>query len=575
MLVFYILTLIFFFDNFYINEKKQNRRNIFLGKLGNKLRVMAAACIISIAVLGMSSSDNIKGKWETVKDFSGTVTITRNANWQGPPLPDGSPGYNVIDNSFVTIHVSGTTSDESGSVWGIGSWNGKINFEITCFDVFRNTFSGKIQRKFGADCDLCSPKIRVNKKLGLYKLRLPFPKAKGIYTEYAFGQKKNESESDFPRINPHIPEPYGMSDQGTSYDPSSRIISGSYSITCYGLPGLTGPSDKMFPEFMVPQLPPHLKCPVNHTVSWNFNIKHEDYKVKIIEPKPDDQTVFWEGSMIVTARAKAEPESYNDEIQPWNIDPIEGSELTTDPTPPKGENVFFLFENLPTNNDQFGEKTIYADNADPVTIKVFFEKGWYPQWAKNNREDPNLPDWFYYWRQGAVTMMEAFEYVEQLDSDGAFVPSTGGLYLGPSAATEDYPVTLVLKMPSGIKKLVFKSSKGIDKCARVVVHELKHKEIHDRFHKLIQEAHDQIPSGYWCDFDFDGIPNVIEKLLQPEFNLNPWKADTHNLAGKFGSRDEYKGYADQELLCWYAELGVTGIHEKDWTFPGKQSNPAY
>jgi len=531
-----------------------------LEKPGNKFGYGVVVSIMGLVVLAILSADETNGKWKTVKKFSGTVTITRNANWEGPPLPDGTPGYKVKDNSFVTIHVSGTGTGEHASAGGIGSANGKIDFEITCYDILRNTFSGKIQKEIRADCDICSPEIRVNKKRGLYKLSIPLSNAKGIYAQYAYGQKKESFESDFPRINPHIPERYGMSGQGVPYDPASQTVSGSYSITCYGLPGLTGPSDKMFPQTLASKLPPHEKCPVEHSVSWNFHIEHEDYKVRIIEPEPDEQSIFWGGSMMVIARAQANPESYNDEIQPWKIDPIGDSRLTTDPAPPKGEGVIFMFKNLPMDNDQFGEKTIYADNAEPVTIKAFFEKGNCPQWAKNNPGDFDHPDWFYYWRQGAVSMMEVFEYDDQLDSDGCFDDSTGRLYLGPSAATEDYPATLILKMPIGVRTLVFRGAKGIDKCAKVVAHELKHKEIYDRFNKLIEEAHDQIPPGHWVDSDFDGIPDVIEVIMQPEFNLDPWKADTHNLAEEFGSKREYKSYADQELLCWFAELGITGIH---------------
>ena len=168
--------------------------------------------------------------------------------------------------------------------------------------------------------------------------------------------------------------------------------------------------------------------------------------------------------------------------------------------------------------------------------------------------------------------MEPFKYDEDLDSWGMFVDETGELLLGPNAATEDEAESIPIHTPSGREILYFPRSTGIDTCARTVAHELRHKNIHDKFHALIEQAHSTIPAGEWSDFDFDGLPDTIEKLWEPEIGISWYNPDTHNLKGYFRDPD-YATYGDQELLCWLAELGVKGIHEQDWARPGKQSEP--
>ena len=168
--------------------------------------------------------------------------------------------------------------------------------------------------------------------------------------------------------------------------------------------------------------------------------------------------------------------------------------------------------------------------------------------------------------------MEPFKYDENLDSWGMFVDDTGELLLGPNAATEDEPETISVSTPSGRKTLLFPRSTGIDTCARTVAHELRHKDIYDRYHAMIEQAHSRTPAGEWSDFDFDGLPDIIEKFWEPELGISWCNPDTHNLKGHFREPD-YATYGDQELLCWMAELGVKGNHEQDWAWPGKQSDP--
>jgi hypothetical protein len=312
-----------------------------------------------------------------------------------------------------------------------------------------------------------------------------------------------------------------------------KTISGSW----------TGPPAELWEVI----IPPGGKMP-GASFNWNFS-KAGDYKVKITKPKEDEQFVFSGNEELdVWSEAEADPEDRNDSIQPWSIDPIEGSELKTEPDPPVGQTVLFRFSGLPDDNNQFGQKTIKADNARPVTIKAFFSKRY---------EKEGKPNWFRYWKQGAVPDMEDFEYDRTTSSYGYFRrPNT--LALGRRASKTCPGITITIKKPK-LKFIIIPTLKGVDNCHSTVLHERMHKTIYEKYHLL-------------PDSDGDGLPDAYEILTYLDYGFDNKNPDTHDMKRISPS---YASYGDQEVLCREAELGHSAKHELDWAFPGKQSDPEY
>jgi hypothetical protein len=554
-----------------IKQYRRSKTRFFLTqKRGTYLLFVLA---VALALLGSFKAvypAKKEGKWEDVRDFSGTLTIKRNADFAGIPIADAFK-IKVKDDSLAVIQVTGT--EQYGPyTYAVGTKGGHIKTETTLLSAsggagVKESFSGTIDITFNSrDCPLCGPKIEINKKLRRYKIDLGA-------CAWARGEKvrtgsEGTSYSHMSRqeICPHQPAPYN-SYEGVPYDPLSNMIRGSYTVTLYGKVEGDG-SMAVFSsdDSSFDSIPQGIKCPIHYSVSWNFWIKKPDYKVKIIRPKPGTEFCLTEAGLDLQAEARAKPESYNDEIQPWRFVPIEGLEVFIVPSPPVGPSVSYIFTKMPYDNEQFGRKKIYADNAEPVEIKMFFMKQ-----GKGNPGEYGNPNWFYYWKQDAVPNMEYFKYDPETIYAGYFDDETGNLFLGGAAAEKEEASFLYLRTPRGRVVYFLPETDGVDTCARTVAHELEHKRIHDQWAEKISEANNQTPPGLWADQDLDGIPNVIEQLMEPELGIKWYDSpDTYKLAKKYGEED-YADYGDQELLCRLAEQGVQGIHEKDWACPGKQS----
>jgi hypothetical protein len=298
---------------------------------------------------------------------------------------------------------------------------------------------------------------------------------------------------------------------------------------------------------------------IARTLSWTFVplSKDQDVRITIIQPKPDTQYIFGEKSstqIIIEAKAKVEPAKYAGEVE-WDVENIEGSQKTIDPL--KGEQVRVIFNGLPAKSNQFGKKKITArvrGKEDQVTIKVFFRKD-----AKDNPEG-NYPNWFYYWRQGAVAGLERFAY----EPGGSYYdPATQKLVISDDAATSLIGGTIPLKKAvtkrDGTRcnvqtSIVISPTKGLDSVARVVAHELEH---YQRFLEI----------GKKGDHDDDRVPTSTENVSL--FCLDFQNPNTHNLNPKDGTA------GDDELLAMAAEAQESKSKSRvkpnlDWACPGSQ-----
>lgn len=290
---------------------------------------------------------------------------------------------------------------------------------------------------------------------------------------------------------------------------------------------------------------------VSYTLS--FNTEPEDVRIKIVNPWSDSEHVFKGKKMVIEAEAKVEPAKYENEVI-WEIQDIQGSRKTI--RPGRGKKVKITFDKLPSDNNQFGEKTIKAKvqgKQDQVSVRVFFTKD-----GKDNHEE-KYPNWFYYWRQGVVAGLERFEY----RPGGSYYDlATQKLYISDDAASNliggTVPLKKVVTKRDGTRctpaSIVISPTKGVDSVARVVAHELEH--------------YQRVSDLRLGDYDGDRVATPIEEASP--YCLNPIKSpNTHNLNVSDGTP------GDDEVLAMAAEAEESRSKSRvrrnlDWACPGSQ-----
>jgi hypothetical protein len=303
-------------------------------------------------------------------------------------------------------------------------------------------------------------------------------------------------------------------------------------------------------------------------------------QVFITDPETDHNYVFGEtyepGKLEMLPEATTGSKVNDRSIEPWSIDPIAGSELkiVTFPggaKPAKGPGAKITFDKMPARNDAFGRKTIKAEDGS-VTVKVFFDK------TATDNPDGSVPNWFYYWKQGAVPRLEEFHYVKRGDIFGQFVKPdrleicdlAGGpekayqiqLYQTTRGAHVARPKGPGYYQDRGMVKpwqiLSFPHKTSIEACHGTVLHEIRHKELYQ-----------WLASPEAVDTDGDGVPDWAEEAL--EWGLDPLNPDTHFLKDQLGG--EYASYGDDELLARIRELDFAPNKDQDWAAPGSQTDP--
>jgi hypothetical protein len=535
--------------------------------------IAAAAFLLALAGAPPCPGRDYLESFHNPPYYTGTVKVRRSADWS-TTIPNTNVKLTVKDESNLTITVTGTVQTKAYS-YSVGRKDGTMetSFKMESDATLTGSFSGTISSEFKGPGKGNGPDLWTAPKRSLY-LVSGFG-GTGTGSETRTSPYSSETREGSSRLHFDVPKPYSTG--GAAYSPDSGIITGRITVTYYvnALSFLdfdlynAGPDDILLNKL----IPEGLKCPVTFDVSWNFNVKLPEYKVKIIYPVPDQFFVFGfmqKEKLEIPAQAEADPKKFEHSIRPWDIDPVQGSDLIKEPDPPVGPEVSFKFTKLPGDNNQFGKKMITADRAEPVTVRIFFnmfeDDG--KTFASDNPGDKHDPNWFFYWKQGAVPLMGDFEYKDTEEWCGLYDPGDGKCYVGRPAARPIDRVTFNLRVPGGVKVITVPGSEPLDNCARTVIHELEHKFIHDTFGPWIADAIKD-KSGHWWDTDRDGLPDWIEVGLYKDLGIRWNNPDTHGLGGMFNYRD-YGRYGDQELLCWLAERGAKGITEKDWSCPGSQ-----
>lgn len=322
-----------------------------------------------------------------------------------------------------------------------------------------------------------------------------------------------------------------------------------------------------------------------------------DAGISISSPSGGERFVFSAdnpGELRITARAVANPASMSDRIS-WSADPIDGSQLSYEPSNASGPEVTIIYKGLPEENGQFGTKGIYAKlDADGCKAEARVPiRAFYPATVKNN-PGGEYPNWFYYWKQtrAANPLGEpiSLEYGGRFESDctDCSVPMLykpmymggGGHKMitvcdlaticvkkkgGKRTTPFEYELPLLSRDmtaadPARVGKLDgWRTVKYMDLFASGLIHELTHYRIDSMWRrgKSIAELHAM-------DADWDGLPDFSE----PAMRFDPAKQQTY-----LASHPVLKGLKyDEEWLAYetQGQYPSGAFDSEDWAKPGKQ-----
>ena len=214
------------------------------------------------------------------------------------------------------------------------------------------------------------------------------------------------------------------------------------------------------------------------------------------------------------------------------------------------------YQGYPTRNSGFGRKTA-TFTCRGVTISQDFEV-FFPKSGKNHppcATCPNCPNWFYYWRDGAVCGINQNCLYDSTAEYGYTLPRIDSLIrLGSESAMDNTGAKTYTSSIDGFGSVVVTGNgNGILCVAETIQHEAHHLDIYGRFHKLGED-----PDG-------DGIPTSEEGTLDG-IATHPNNPDTYNMGGR------YKSYGDDEIRCRKMETFrlIPVYPNLDWANPGCQ-----
>jgi len=284
-------------------------------------------------------------------------------------------------------------------------------------------------------------------------------------------------------------------------------------------------------------------------------------EIMIIEPDEDDDFVFNasthpNGSCDIACQGTVYDAALDENLE-WSLSQMAGSTLSSEPDPAEGGTVTFTYTTLPTNNSEFGDKTLKLTCPDPnITdtqeIQIFFARDAYNHPPPYTAQDRN---WFYYWKAAGVVADLAggpFHYYDTNDYFGFYEPGPDLLWVCNLAPTQGDELTVTNKNTQQTE-VIGAPGEGIDCCAQVCTHEL--------MHQWIRHNWGQLP-----DSDDDGVPDADELATHTPggYYLDPYDPDTYNIAGTVDPN--YATIGDQEFLCRKAEQSPGATNpSQDWS----------
>ena len=235
----------------------------------------------------------------------------------------------------------------------------------------------------------------------------------------------------------------------------------------------------------------------------------------------------------------------------WELEGIAGSILTSAPDPPQGHGVFFTYTNLPSENSEFGDKTLtlhssVGSRTTTRIVQIFFSGN---DWATNHPDadcscdayhNPT-PDWYFYWKQTSANY-GVHCYSDAKNTGVTWDTASHSWYVVLDAGSND-----VLYLP-----LIGWFSVGIDTFAWSCRHEAAH----------MLDVPGWLPNGPDENIDSDGdfVPNDVE--------INVYHTDPNNMYSKWGSP-----YTDADFIAIEKQAPWTpgAAKAEDWSSSGQQS----
>jgi len=299
------------------------------------------------------------------------------------------------------------------------------------------------------------------------------------------------------------------------------------------------------------------------------------------------QVVFEKGSLRVKAEARVQP-FHDAEALKWDAPDLGTTKAKVETKVKEGGLVeaTITYDGLPAENSAFGSKVLKArvrkEEAEK-RFQVFFEEK-----GTDNPEGGRVPNWYYYWKQGAVPLLEDFAYEEDASKAGGYSPSNERLVVTSATVGVIPALDAILQKAdpySGLHTyhLQRERREHLEAVGATVAHELKHRDLFTM-------------KGPHRPSDGDGVEDAVE-----DGSIDPWldKTDPNTYSnldaslffgntrdyvqkGKEGTPDSRQQAVDQaayqlgiagdnELLAIIAERSLVVHAGQDWAFPGSQA----
>jgi hypothetical protein len=329
------------------------------------------------------------------------------------------------------------------------------------------------------------------------------------------------------------------------------------------------------------------------SISWQLGLPAATVKITSLKQEGGARTgdpaqlVFESGTLRFKAEAKVQPFQDAEALR-WDAPDLGATKAKVESRVREDGVVeaTITYQGLPAENSAFGSKFLKArvrkEEAEK-RFQVFFEEK-----GKDNPEGGQVPNWYYYWKQGPVPLLEDFAYEEDASKAGGYSPSNGRLMVTSVTVGVIPALDAILQKADpywGLHTyhLQRERREHLEAVGATVAHELKHRDLFTM-------------KGPHRPSDGDGVEDAVEDgSIDPwldktdpntytNFNISLFYGDTGDYVkndkdGSKESRQETVDKAtyqlriagDNELLAIIAERSLVVHAGQDWAFPGSQA----